>query len=82
MVSMAVDETGALLGEPQVQARGIPGIDDDSGALSLLCADARAAARHARPQGLEEAVRRAVRRTVLELTGARPVIEVGIVTIP
>jgi len=82
LVSVALDARGQLTGEPVVVARGIPGVDDNPRAMALLGADARAAARLAKGDRVEEAIRRAVRRTLGELSGGRPLVEVGVVTIP
>jgi len=78
-VSMAVDRKGALVSGPHVSSRGIPGVDEEPAALrSVARAVARVFERSQRFAGIDltEEVRRAARRELFELCGARPVVEV------
>lgn len=66
----------------QVRILGIPGLDDEPRKLDLVARDAETAARRHQARAmlsLEETVRRAARRTIVELTGIRPLIEVLVV---
>lgn len=77
-VALALDPRGRLVGAPRVSSLGLPGVDDEPRALSLLASDARAALGVGGGTAAER-VRRALRRTALELSGVRPVVEVSII---
>lgn len=78
---------GAFSDEPlvQVSALGVPTIDDDEKVLSALVRRAREAiAAHSGiyMTSLEDALARAVSRHIVELSGARPVIQVQVQRTP
>lgn len=78
-ISIALDERGEMTLGAQVRTLGIPGLDDEPRKLDLVARDAESAARRHKGRAMlsvEEAVRRAARRTIVELTGIRPPIEV------
>lgn len=82
LVSVEVDRQRRLLGAPVVSTRGVPSVDGDRAALNRLRAaagDAVAYSKKYRMEGLEEPVRRAVRRELIEMTGTRPAIEVHVI---
>lgn len=81
LVTVQVNEKRRLVAPPTVTTRGVPRVDDDRIALSRLrvaVAEAMERSRDYRMQGLEEPIRRAVRRELFELTGTRPAIEVHV----
>ncbi|HEV2568397.1 ribonuclease J [Sphingomonas sp.] len=77
-VAVALDGGGRLKGEPEVRLQGIPVEEDKEDFL----ADARDAAADAARAGgkddekLREAIRLAVRRTAVEWTGKKPIVDV------
>jgi len=78
LVSLVIGEGGSLVVPPTVTFRGVPMQD---GQDSISRAVALEVARVARHQGrrhnpLEDEVRRAVRRMVMDLTGCRPSVDV------
>ena len=78
-VSVVLDDTGEVLDPPAVSARGVPAVDNDDSALRGIRRDVLAAlarVRGWRGVDLEDEVRRAARRSVTHLSGARPVVEV------
>lgn len=78
-VSVAVDDAGEALRPPSVVARGVPAVDGDEVALRAIAKDVVSAlerVRGWRGVELEDEVRRAVRKRALNLSGARPVVEV------
>lgn len=78
-VSVALDESGDAAEPPSVVARGVPALDGDEAALRLVGKEvlgALARVRGWRGVDLEDEVRRAVRRRVADISGARPVVEV------
>ena len=87
-VSIVVDRSGRTLVPPQVSGRGIlDGDGEEAMRDALAAAVAGAVDRLPRTQArdddaLHEAARRAVRRTVRESRGKRPVIDVQIARVP
>jgi ribonuclease J len=82
LVSVQVSDKRRLLRAPSVSTRGVPGVDDERIALNRLraaAADAVERSRDYRMEGLEEPIRRAVRRELFELTGTRPAVEVHVI---
>ncbi len=80
-VAAVLDTTGHVVAGPSVTLRGIPGVDGDGWAERAVAGDvARALERMVgrRSPGTDRAeeVRRAARRRLEEIAGARPVIEV------
>ena len=76
---VVLDDTGEVLDPPAVSARGVPAVDNDDSALRGIRRDVLAAlarVRGWRGVDLEDEVRRAARRSVTHLSGARPVVEV------
>ena len=81
-VSILVDESGEPEQAPSVMARGVPAIDGDDSALRSIARDVLGAisrVRGWRGVDLEDEARRAARRRVADLSGARPVVEVVLV---
>lgn len=82
LVSVRVNGKRGLIEAPSVTTRGVPGVDDERIALNRLRAAAAGAverSRDHRMEGLEEPIRRAVRRELFELTGTRPAVEVHVI---
>lgn len=84
LVSLAADEQLRLTGPIRLTTRGVPKLDDDPGAARLVEAEVGACLERLatwRKGGVdyEGELRRAVRRRIEDLTGARPVIEVHLV---
>ncbi len=83
VLALAVDRTGALLGVPTATTRGIPNMSAPADVRALEMTAVRAveiASRKRRKRDeLVDDVRRAVRRHVLDVAGARPVVEVLVV---
>ncbi len=78
-VSLRLDESGEVRDSPLVASRGVPLMDGDEAALRSVARDVTAAlarVRGWRGVDLEDEVRRAVRRRVAAISGARPVVEV------
>lgn len=78
-VSAVIDDEGEAEVAPCVVARGVPLVDGDDAALGSIARDVLAAlsrVRGWRNVQLEDEVRRAVRRRVADISGARPVVEV------
>lgn len=83
-VAVAVNERGHLLGRPSITSYGIPGIDEHPGALSRLAVviEETVEDRAGRPgPPLGEAVRRAARRLVHDVSGIRAVVEVNVLSV-
>lgn len=81
VVALGVESASGSEISARVTARGVPAVSGDDAALRGLEHEAvRAAAsfREGGALGLEEIVRRAVRRAVEELSGTRPIIEIAI----
>lgn len=79
MVSLVLSRKGRLATAPEVATRGVPALDDDPSALRAVALEvARVAEGHREGRGLTlaEAVRRAARRKLEELSGTRPVTQV------
>lgn len=70
---------GELVHEPTIVARGVPGVDGDDTSVRDITREVERALGRARglpdPEVAED-VRRAVRRSVSDISGARPVVEV------
>ena len=87
-VTVVVDRSGRTLVAPIVSGRGVLDGDDDQATRDSLAAAVADAVdglppAQARNEGaLEEATRRAIRRTVRESHGKRPVIDVQIARVP
>ena len=84
-VAVSIDERGELIGPPSVVARGVPAVDGDDAALRDIAREivsALARVRGWRGVDLDDEVRRAVRRRVTDLSGARPLIDVHRVELP
>lgn len=82
LVTVQVTRKRRLLGAPAVTTRGVPVVDEERSALQrvrMAAAEAVERSRDHRMEGLEEPVRRAVRRELFELTGTRPVVEVHVI---
>ncbi|MCC6213674.1 MAG: ribonuclease J [Polyangiaceae bacterium] len=82
LVSMRLGRDGHLVGPPVVTARGVPCLDDDANALRKVALDvarARLRGRHGDEAAIVDTLRRAARRSVLDLSGTRPAIEVHLV---
>ncbi len=78
-VSVTIDDRGEVTEPPVVSARGVPAVDGSDTALRGVARDVLAAlarVRGWRGVDLEDEVRRAARRSVTTLSGARPVVEV------
>lgn len=78
-VSAVIDAEGEAELAPCVVARGVPLVDGEDAALRSIARDVLAAlsrVRGWRDVQLEDEVRRAVRRRVADISGARPVVEV------
>jgi ribonuclease J len=83
VVSVALDGNGRVMGPPQVSALGLPNIDDSEGAKRAVAhavADVLSSGA-ARGAFLEERVRRAVRRVLVERGSYRPNIEVHVLSL-
>jgi ribonuclease J len=81
VVALAIDPAYGTPSSVRAVVRGVPGVSGSDGALVRLEREAlRAAASFHEGRGveLEEFVRRAVRRSVEDLSGTRPVIEIAI----
>jgi ribonuclease J len=84
LLSLVLDHKGATVVPPQVTTRGVPAVDDQPSALrgiALEAARAVATYRHEGPLGLEDFVRRVVRKKLEDLSGTRPVIEISVARI-
>ncbi len=81
VVSIALDADERPLAPPAVTTRGIPSVDDDEAALRTVAHRVAEvlARRRARRLPLDEEIRRAARRALVELSGTRPQIEVVLV---
>jgi ribonuclease J len=78
-VSVVVDVEGRLLGAPEVTARGVAGVDDNTDALRFVGRQVAWLFESSRTNGdVADEIRRAVRRAVAELSGYRPVVDVQI----
>ncbi len=83
-ISFQCDERELVTGRIFVSSRGVVGVDGDEGATSVIQTTVRSCvdlARGRRMLGLEDAVRRAVRSVVLEMSSARPTIIVHILQV-
>jgi hypothetical protein len=81
-VAAVLDARGRVLHGPTVTSYGVPCLDGDARALGLVATDARLALERGATQrslAVEEVARRAVRRTVHELSGVRAVVEIALV---
>jgi ribonuclease J len=84
VVALGIDGQGRITSGPRVTARGVPGVDDDE---RSLCAIAKEVAlQFERVRGyknidLEDELRRAARRRVLDVSGCRPVVEIQLLNL-
>lgn len=83
LVSVVLGANDKLAGPPAVSTRGVPVADDDEAvvrAVARAVAEQLSAGRKRRRSGLsvEEEIRRAARRVILEHSGVRPQIEVQV----
>jgi len=79
VVALGLDARHRVVFGPTFSTYGVPTVDRDEGAERAVAREVRdVVEREAGRRGLplEEAIRRAVRRTILDWTGARPVVEV------
>src|SRR5690606_22971873 len=78
-VSIVLDEDGRTLAPPRVSTRGVAGIDDDEGALSVLESAVRRSLEDA-PRStmvkVEQSVVRALKTAAEEMCATKPLIEV------
>lgn len=80
-VSVVVDSQRNLKGAVCLTVLGVPGVDDDEGALSVVQSAVKTGLhknREVRMTTLEDAIRRAVRAAIQEMCGARPLVEVHV----
>ncbi|HEY2405715.1 MAG TPA: ribonuclease J, partial [Polyangiaceae bacterium] len=80
-VSLVVERDARLALPPSVRTRGVPGVDGDDAALRAVAKDvARVVETYRGGRGLTlgEFVRRATRRKLEEMSGARPIVEVDV----
>jgi ribonuclease J len=82
-VTVALDKSGRLKGEPVLHLQGLPVEEDRGDFIADACdAAADAVAKGGRDEGkLKEAVRLAVRRRATSWTGKKPVVEVSIIRV-
>jgi ribonuclease J len=81
MVALGFDGVPGAKASARVTARGVPAVSGDDAALRGLeheAVRAAAAFREGGALGVEELVRRAVRRAAEELSGTRPIVEIAI----
>ncbi|MCA9595041.1 MAG: ribonuclease J [Myxococcales bacterium] len=83
VVSVALDADERAVAPPAVTTRGIPAVDDDPAALRSVAHRVAETLARRRPRRLEleEELRRAARRALVELSGTRPQIEILIVRV-
>lgn len=80
-ISVVLDRLREIQGTAQVTAIGVPGVDDDDGALSVVKNAVRTGLdkyRDGRMVSLEDGIRRSVRAVIREMCGARPLVEVHV----
>lgn len=76
---LTLDGDGEPVGPPSIVARGVPGVDDDESSARDIARGVQKALERARGftgVDLADEARRAVRRSINEISGARPVVEV------
>lgn len=81
-ISLVVDSQRELRGKVSLTAVGVPGVDDDEGALAVVESAIRSGVhqhREVQMTSLEEGIRRAVRAVIQEMCGARPLVEVHVI---
>jgi ribonuclease J len=84
LVSVAINEQGRRLGRLEITSMGIPGVDEDEGALQVIRSTAQEVVTRSgsRPIAtLEDALGRALRRVIQEMCGARPVVSVHVLVV-
>lgn len=82
-VSVLVDARRELRGKMNLTVLGVPGVDDDEGAWAVVESAVRAGLnkhREVQMMSLEEGIRRAVRAVIQEMCGARPLVEVHVMS--
>lgn len=80
-VSVAIDSKRRRLGPIRLTVLGVPGVDDDEGAMAVLQSAARSgleSAREVRMTSMEDGIRRSIRGVIQEMCGARPLVEVHV----
>lgn len=83
-VAVSIDAKHRLLGSIQLTVLGVPGVDDDEGALAVVQSAARTGlekSRELRMTSIEDGIRRSIRGTIQEMCGARPLVEVHVVKV-
>ncbi len=78
-IALVLDNALGRVAGPSVRARGVPGVDDQPAALSAIAREVSRTLDRVkgwRGLDLEDELRRAARRTVHELAGFRPVVEI------
>jgi ribonuclease J len=88
IVSMAIDDKGALLADPEVELIGIPEVNANKQSMSEIAYDAVVEtfrqlpkARRRDPDAVEESIKRAVRAAVAGNWGKKPVCVVHVVAV-
>jgi ribonuclease J len=88
VVSMAIDDKGALLADPEVELIGIPEVNADKTSMSEIAYDAVVEtfrqlpkARRRDPDAVEESIKRAVRAAVAGNWGKKPICVVHVVAV-
>ncbi|WP_420142853.1 ribonuclease J [Sphingomonas sp.] len=83
-VTVALDNTGRLRGEPAIASQGVP-VEEDKADFVAEAQDAAAEAvaknRKKDEAALREAIRLAVRRVATAWTGKKPVVDVGLIRV-
>ena len=79
-VSLVMNGSGEVSSPPLVTTRGVPGLDEDEGARRAVAREVAIVLKHRRryDEDVEELVRRAARREIVERSGVRPVVEVHV----
>jgi ribonuclease J len=81
-ISVVVDTHRELRGKVSLTVLGVPGVDDDEGALAVVESAIRSGVNKSRDvqmSSLEDGIRRAVRAVIQEMCGARPLVEVHVI---
>jgi len=81
-VSLVLDAGGMPVTAPVICTRGVPGVDDDAASHKSMVRNVLAAVERVRGWrgvSVEDEVRRAVRRSTNQISGARPVVEVSLI---
>jgi ribonuclease J len=81
LVSVVLDQHGALAAPPQVSTRGVPAVDERPASLravGLEVARAASSYREGRSLGFEDFLKRVARRKLEDLSGTRPIVELSV----